>query len=208
MTAIRRIPRRIPALLAWLALLAASGCQDDGALGPHSTSSVLPAGSARVVAAGLEMRLAFKGRVMSTQLSTDPNPPPGCQLFQHTILEGELTHLGRFSGTGTVCAFNVRAGVIDPPINPAGGPPPYLVADFVVDHTYTSASGEALHITGTGVRVQSLSDGSSGLMGVGTVAGGTGRFEGASGEFDVLGAFHVVRYDGWIIFDASSVPDD
>lgn len=52
--------------------------------------------------------------------------------------------------------------------------------------------------------VQSLVDGTSGLVGAGVVEGGTRRFVGASGGFDVSGAGEEITYDGWIVYDASN----
>lgn len=142
---------------------------------------------------------------MTTESVPDPTPPQGCELFLHTTQEGEATHLGHFTGAGSTCGFNGQFGVLEPPINPAGGPPPYFVSDFTIEQTYTAANGDELLVSGQGILVQSLTDGSAGFVGGGTLDGGTGRFEGATGVFDIegiRGAF--AHFDGWIVFDASN----
>lgn len=52
--------------------------------------------------------------------------------------------------------------------------------------------------------VQSLTDGTSGLVETGAVHGRTGRFAGATGGFDVVGVNGQVTYGGWIVYDASN----
>lgn len=187
-----------------LAALTAAACQDAGALGPDPPVDAQRIEASRVAAmSDGPQPVPFKGTLISASVP-DPNPPAGCEIFLQTTQEGQFTHLGRYSGIGTTCVFNVQPGVTDPPFNPGGGPPPYLVTDFTVEQTYTAANGDILEISGAGVRVQSLTDGRSGFLGTGLIAGGTGRFTGATGEFDVRGANGVVRYDGWIVYQASN----
>ena len=189
-----------------LAAVLAAGCGDGGPLGPATATSAGAVG--RIVAARQAPKpVPFKATLTATQQVPDPNLPAGCELFVRTTLEGNSTHLGHFTGTGTTCAFNGQFGVMNPPFNPGGGPPPYFVTDFTVQQTYTAANGDVLEVSGMGVRVQSLADGSSGLVGTGVVDGGTGRFAGAMGEFDVAGIDGVVRYDGWILYDAANRSD-
>lgn len=145
----------------------------------------------------------FKGSF--TENLTPLPPTAECPvLFTDESDDGESTHLGRFTRTGTTCLFNLRV-VEDPPFNP-GGAPPYLVADFTFDETETAANGDLMFISGVGVYVQSSLDPAMfGTQSTGTVDGGTGRFAGASGEFQGTGdAANVLRFSGWISYDASN----
>jgi hypothetical protein len=187
-------------LLAVLAL----GCGDEGPLEPNASGTAV-IGDARpaVAAASPPAAVPFRGVVRATEQIPDPSPPAGCVQLQHVTHVGKLTHLGQFRGMGTTCLLSAQPGVTDPPFLPSG-PPPYFVADFTVDQAYTAANGDVLLVSGEGVLVQSMADGSGALRGHGQVDGGTGRFDGATGDFDVGGADGVVRYDGWIAYDASS----
>lgn len=200
MTALRTLR---PSVFRWtlcLAILPATACQEAGSLGPANSEDAGPVVSTSRDA----LPVPFKGTLAATERVFVNPPPAGCQLYLQEAEAGELAHLGRFTGTLTICAFNGQFGVIDPPFNPGGGPPPYLVTDFAVEATYTAANGDLLSISGTGVLVQSLVDGGSGFVGTGAVEGGTGRFLEASGEFDVIGAAGEVSYDGWVVYDASN----
>lgn len=193
--------------LLCLAALSAAACDHENLVEPGA-----PGASRADVADLFASRnhlqpLPFRGELTTTRQVIDPTPPAGCEQFANTVLEGRLTHVGRFVGAGMTCAFNAQFGVISPPVNPAGGPPPFFVVDFTTEQEYTAPNGDILRIAGSGVRVQSMTDGTSGLVGDGSVEGGTGRFEGATGEFDVLGLNGLIRYDGWMAYDASNVRD-
>lgn len=137
-------------------------------------------------------------------VTTPMAPTADCPIFLQSEQRGVATHLGRYVGTGTTCGFNIRV-VAEPPFNP-GGEPPYLVADFINEETWTAANGDQLLITTDGVFVQSVVDGSSGVRGEATIHGGTGRFDGATGQAsggrDADG--DVISIDGWINYDASN----
>jgi hypothetical protein len=137
-------------------------------------------------------------------VTTPLAPTPDCPIFLQSDQSGEATHLGRYVGTGTTCGFNFRV-VEEPPFNP-GGEPPYFVADFINEETLTAANGDQLFVTSHGVRVESLPDGTSGNRGEATIHGGTGRFEGATGQaFGGRDADEEVnRIEGWIHYHASN----
>lgn len=199
----------LPSVVIGLALLLAAGCHDTDPLEPDVPISPLDTEANGWVTANHASTLVpYHGRILTTQQTPEPSPPPGCQLFLHTTGEGEATHLGHFTSTGTTCGFNGQSPVLEPPINPGGGPPPFFVSEFAVEQTHTAANGDQLHIAGTGLLVQSLVDGSGGFAGSGTIEGGTGRFAGATGSFTVRGVSgEPARSDGWIAFDASSGQD-
>ena len=182
-------------------------CQDGGTTGlgtgptlsDHAASRSSPAGAAAV-------RVPYRGTLITTEQTPDPNAPEGCELFQHTAQVGQSTHLGEYTGTGTTCSYNVQFGVLQPPINPGGGPPPYFVTDFTIQQVHTAANGDQLEVSGTGVYVQSMTDGAAGFVGEGAIEGGTGRFAGATGAFTIRGVRGMAaRYDGWIVLEPSSL---
>lgn len=173
-------------------------------MGPDRTSALSGDAGLGVATGHGALPVPFEGRLAATERVFVNPPPAGCQLYVQEADAGELAPLGRSTGTLTLCAFNGQFGVTEPPFNPGGGPPPYFVTDYTVQGMYTAANGDLLNVSGTGVLVQSLADGTSGLVGAGVVEGGTGRFAGASGEFDVLGVDGEVSFDGWIVYDASN----
>lgn len=208
MTASRAIFRLLGGPLVCLAMLPATGCQGMGLLGPDQTNSSMSDDVGLVLSSSRDPQpVPFKGTLAASERVVLNPPPSGCELSIRDAEAGELAHLGSFTGTLTLCAFNGQFVVTDPPFNLGGGPPPYFVTDFTVEATYTAANGDLLQVSGTGVLVQSLIDRSSGLIGDGVIDGGTGRFAAARGEFDVLGANEEVSYDGWIVYDASSRSD-
>lgn len=144
----------------------------------------------------------FKGS--SEGLTTPLAPSASCPLHFQSEGSGVATHLGRLHATGTTCGFNLRV-VTDPPFDP-GGQPPYMVGEFINEATWTAANGDELNTTTHGVFVQSLTDGSSGVRGTMTIHGGTGRFDGATGE--ALGHRDAdedaISISGWIDYDASN----
>ncbi|HZD22186.1 MAG TPA: hypothetical protein VE569_02120 [Acidimicrobiia bacterium] len=135
---------------------------------------------------------------------TPSQPPAGCEVFIITTQIGNASHLGRFTGNGETCGFNIRV-VEDPPFNLSGGEPPFLVADFTVEQTWTAANGDTLTWLATdGVFVQSLSGGTSSSMGTMIITGGSGRFTEASGQTTVTAIGADVTFEGFIVFDASN----
>lgn len=136
-------------------------------------------------------------------VTTPLAPTADCPIFLQSDQSGVATHVGEWSGTGTTCGFNLRI-VDDPPFDPGGGPP-YFVADFINDVTWTAPNGDQLFVVTNGVRVESIPDGASGNRGTTTINGGTGRFLGATGE--ALGGRdadeEINTIEGWIEYDAS-----
>lgn len=131
-----------------------------------------------------------------------PLPPTAdCPVLVGGSQSGRATHLGAFSGPTTTCGFDLQV-MVSPPFVP-GGRPPYLVAQFTNEATWTAANGDRLEVESAGVFVQSLPDGISGVRGTITVVGGTGRFAGATGEAQGRrdGA-RPVTFEGWIHYDA------
>jgi hypothetical protein len=191
-------------VLLSLTLLLVSGCGDESLLGPDDQPGALE--TMDTFPAKRSQSVPFKGEWTNTE--TPPSPPEetpdGCAAYFNTSQVGQATHLGRFTGTGATCAFNLRM-TDDPPFNRSGGPPPFFVADFTNEMTWTAANGDQLFLSpNEGVFVQSLTDGTSSSQGFLTISGGTGRFEGATGSVDVLALGVSVRFDGWITYDASS----
>ncbi|MDX1647405.1 MAG: hypothetical protein R3304_09695 [Longimicrobiales bacterium] len=184
-------------LLLGTVLACLGGCQESTAPVIHEPVFSVPSATA---SGSLESTaLPFRGTLTSTSEISDDPPRMGCLYSARTDLVGELTHLGRFEGVGTVCVLFVDVGVSDPPGNPGGGAPPFVVSDFEVEQSYTAANGDELRISGRGVLIRSLTDGRSGFTGEGTIEGGTGRFDGAVGSFSVHSVEGTVEYDGWIV---------
>ncbi|MGH3133686.1 MAG: hypothetical protein ACRDNY_08110 [Gaiellaceae bacterium] len=145
----------------------------------------------------------FKGGWLSAETVQDA-APPGCEVFLTTTQAGNATHMGRFTGTGVTCGFDIRV-VADPPFNLSGGAPPFLVVDFTVEQTWTAADGSTLTwATPDGVFVQSLSDGSASSMGTMDIMGGSGRFAGATGQAMITAINTDVSFEGAIVYDASN----
>ena len=150
--------------------------------------------------------LPFKGSFSFNVPPVELDPTEECLIHHQSFPNGTATHLGAFTGSGTTCGFNPRV-VVDPPFDP-GGNPPYLVANFVrEDEVWTAANGDQLYMNQSGVLVMSLADGTSGARGSITISGGTGRFEGATGELSARrdGNEQPVSFEGSIDYDASSV---
>lgn len=110
-----------------------------------------------------------------------PLPPTAeCPIIHQSAGTGFATHLGILQTIGVTCGFNAHVEQ-NPDFNP-GGAPPFMVADFVREATWTAANGDQLFVTMSGVFVQSLSDSSSGLLAALEIDGGTGRFTGSDGS--------------------------
>ncbi|MEN8375356.1 MAG: hypothetical protein ABFS34_07905 [Gemmatimonadota bacterium] len=203
MTAIAKLRTISSGAAVCLAALTANACGDGDPAGPDAA----PHDEAGQVVATSHVPgpLPFMGTVRATE-QVPGAPTDDCDLVLHTVLEGELTHLGSFTGVGETCGFNVRPNEEELPEefpdDPGIGPPLYLVIDFTLVQTYTAADGDVLEVSGVGVRAQGQFG--AALVGNGIVEGGTGRFAGATGEFDVFGVNGEVGYDGWIDYDASS----
>jgi hypothetical protein len=124
--------------------------------------------------------------IEATVATTPTAPPPGCIAFFTSVIEGTATHAGRFSGPGSTCVVDQIAPDPDPPFLPAG-PPPYFTAQFTNPlWTLTAANDDEIWLESVdAVAVISLTDGSLAARGTQRIIGGTGRFEGATGEAQV-----------------------
>lgn len=153
-------------------------------------------------AAAASQATPFKATIDA--VTTPLLPTADCPIFLRSDQTGVATHVGEWSGTGTTCGFNFRV-VEEPPFNPGGGPP-YFVADFINEVTWTAANGDQLFVLTNGVRVESIPDGDSGNRGTATITGGTGRFLGATGQAfggrDADEESNTIQ--GWIDYDASN----
>lgn len=112
-------------------------------------------------------------------------PPAPCVQFFETSIEGNATHLGRLEGAGSTCVTGAAPDPAPPFLPP--GPAPYLTATFFAPlWSLQAANGDELHLEGSpSVCVFSLADGSLRCEGSLTIIGGTGRFDGATGELEV-----------------------
>lgn len=139
-------------------------------------------------------------------------PPAPCQVLLDATIEGTATHLGHFTGVGSTCVLAGWPPAADaaPPFTPPG-PPPYATVLFSNPRwTLTAANGDELWLEARdAVAVFSLTDGSARARGVHGIIGGTGRFDGATGELhteavnaDGLGPDDL-ESRGWIRFNAS-----
>lgn len=202
----RRLPSLTSCVLAGIVTVAL-GCQDTGTTGLDADPALSDHASRPANASGgTATPVPYRGTLTTTEQTPDPDPPEGCEVFHHTAQIGQSTQLGAYTGTGTTCSYNVRFNVLDPPINPGGGPPPYFVTDFTVRQVHTGANGDQLHVSGVGVFVQSMTSGAAGFVGDGAIEGGTGRFDGATGTFTIRGVRDMAaRYDGWIVLDPSAL---
>lgn len=123
-----------------------------------------------------------------TNVEHPPTPHAGCAVHFATSQTGQVRGLGVFSGTGATCLPAPPQQTQDPPhffYDPA---PPYFVAAFENEMVWTFAAGD-LHLSpNEGVFVRSAATGQASVLGVLRVNGGTGKFEGASGELEVRSA--------------------
>jgi hypothetical protein len=155
-------------------------------VGPGFVATGAPAGPAAGAPAASAKRLPW--HIAATVATTPAEAPEGCIAYLTSVIEGTATHAGRISGTGSTCIIDQIAPDPNPPFLPAG-PPPYVTAQFTNPlWTLTTASGDEIWTEGVdAVAVISLADGSLAARGTQRIIGGTGRFEGATGEAQVGG---------------------
>ncbi len=136
-------------------------------------------------------------------------PLPEC-LVAHvsSVITGHATHLGEVRGVGSTCIQTLQPDA-NPPFLPPGQPP-YATAQFTnPSWVLTAANGDELWLEATGIAVLGVNpaDGSfASLAARGThrITGGTGRFEGATGELETRAVNEDaqgpddVRSEGWI----------
>lgn len=171
---------------------------------PLATAPALASASVVTVA----MRISGGYLVVS---ETAPPPAP-CQVLLNATIEGTATLLGHFTGIGSTCVLAGWPPAADPapPFTPPG-PPPFATVLFSNPRwTLTAANGDELWLEARdAIAVFSLTDGSAQARGVHGIIGGTGRFDGATGELateavnaDGLGSDDL-ESRGWIRFSAS-----
>jgi len=137
---------------------------------------------------GAMVTVPIKGTWDNAESPPVANPPAGCLLAIETTQTGNATHLGQFTGAGGTCVTGQDGPLQTPPFWDHAAAPPYLVMDFTNEMVWTAANGDQLWLRPNGgVFVMSGSNGATSVRGHLTIAGGTGRFEGASGEMSVTG---------------------
>ena len=197
--------RTLTPALASLVAFAALACTDTGTEPARSTlvpSVDEPSYAAKAARRAMKVRakISFVGEVV-------PLASP-CLQELSAVWTGNATHLGRFEGEATTCILDVVAPDPDPPFD-APGEPPYVTAAFTNPLiVLTAANGDELWLTsGDAVAVCRLANFfQCRARGTTFVIGGTGRFEGATGEL-AAGAVNDdgagpddYEADGWIRF--------
>lgn len=164
---------------------------------PHARALAPPPPSAARAYATRPMKISAEVLVDEAN-PVIPPPAPCLQLF-NSVIKGTATHLGQFEGVGSTCVLDVVAPDPDPPFLPPG-PAPYATATFSNPlWVLTAANGDELWLEALdAVFVSSLTDGSSRAEGTHTIIGGTGRFEGATGELDSPAVNSELESRGWI----------
>lgn len=162
-------------------LIACEGPRGEKLLGPIS-------GFDHFGARGIHQMVTLKGSWDNTELPAVGEPPAGCTFFFPTSQVGRATHLGNFRGTGATCGNPQGPPTETPPFWDHEPAPPYLVADFTNEMVWTAANGDELWLRpNEGVFVQSVVTMEATVRGTLRIAGGTGRFQGASGTLAVTG---------------------
>jgi len=177
---------RDAAATALLVVLAACTVRPgDEPLGPGATGEIVESISAR--GARAMVTVPIRGIWDNTESPPAANPPAGCLIHIETSQTGHASHVGRFSGTGATCVTS-QTQTDGPPFWDRDPAPPYAVMEFTNEMVWTAANGDELWLRPNGgLFVFSLSNGAASVRGRLTVAGGMGRFEGASGWMDVRG---------------------
>jgi hypothetical protein len=130
----------------------------------------------------------IRGTWDNTESAPSATPPEGCVVYIETSQTGNATHMGRFTGRGATCAKPRGEPVETPPFWEGEPAPPYVVMDFTNEMVWTAANGDELWLRPNGgVFVMSGSNGAASVQARITIAGGTGRFEGATGTMIVSG---------------------
>lgn len=157
-------------LVLVLALLSAQGC-DQFPFSPRDGTLTLP----------------MSGSWESSESPPSATPPAGCLLHVETTQSGGASVIGDFTGTGETCVTAAQPSDT-PPLWDHAPAPPYLVAKFDSRMTWVTNTGDEVWVTATAADfVQSQANGATTVSGVLTIGGGTGRYEGASGEMAVSG---------------------
>ena len=147
----------------------------------------LSAGVASVGAKGQERSLPFRATYSAAQTVTvDPLRCP--VLTVNAEGGGQATHLGRFTSVQSHC------------IDPEGSDPLGFTDGF---YTFTAANGDAIFGSYSGRLVPTDAPGVFGLSGHFTIAGGTGRFEDASGDGSASGLVNLVTGEASVFLQGS-----
>ncbi|MGE0554625.1 MAG: hypothetical protein AB7R55_14450 [Gemmatimonadales bacterium] len=173
-----------PAPLGALVLL---GCASIPAepTDPRSTDLTLDAHRRRI---SRMVTVPIRGSWDNTESPPVAEPPAGCTVYFETSQVGRATQLGEFTGTGHTCANLAGPPVPEPPFWDHDPAPPYLVMTFTNEMVWVAANGDELWLRPNGGDfVMSGSNGAASIRASLTVAGGTGRFEGATGSMTVRG---------------------
>jgi hypothetical protein len=162
-------------LTALAGFLLLTGCGDSGLTTPSPLDEV-PAELATVAAASQNVMIPVTWTYHMAAAGTDmlvcPNSdgsPPFMAISVHYNATGRMTHLGRLDSSATGATFSSCV------VNVVEGMPITAVGAATVD--LTGANGDAVFLEGT--LTLHFSDMSA--TGEWTIAGGTGRFDGASG---------------------------
>lgn len=141
-----------------------------------------------------------------TAVTTPIATQPGCELSWISTQQGEASHLGSFTGEAIGCGFNSMISAETP--LPVEGGPPYFVADYTLEGTWTAANGDQIRYSVRGLFVQSTQNGASATSVTQDLLGGSGRFEDATGQVtaDDIGK-REIEFSGWIAYDASDSSD-
>lgn len=169
------------------AIIAAAGCGSP-ATGPFDGADRAHAGPAAALQGATPMvTLPIRGTWDNEELGLSSSPPAGCVLFLETAQTGQASHIGRFSGRGGTCV-TTQQQTDSPPFWDHDPAPPYALMDFTNEMVWTAANGNELWLRPNGgVFVMSLANGAASVRGHLAIAGGTGRFEGATGRLVATG---------------------
>lgn len=205
-----RVSCRAPAAVGALILLAA--CGPDASV-PLASDPARRATANR--GGGMVMvTVPIHGTWDNAESPPAAEPPEGCLAYIATSQVGQAAHIGSFQGTGATCVTRVHPEGEPAPFWDHDPAPPYMIADFTNQMTWVAADGDELWLRPNGgVFVQSLSNGATAVRGRLTIAGGTGRFAGASGWMDVTGGRGPgepgdhLEYRGAITMGTGSAPE-
>ena len=138
---------------------------------------LLAAGATPVIADGHERPVPFRAAYSATQTVTgDPSRCPA--LTVQAEGGGQATHLGRFTSVQSHC------------IDPEGSDPLGFTDGF---YTFTAANGDTIFGSYSGRLIPTDTPGVFSLDGHFTVAGGTSRFEDASGSGSARGLVNLAN---------------
>ena len=155
-----------------------------------SIALALILGSALIAPAAAGEQRPFQGRFTGSGIAVAPRCGPAALTLGFAV-QGEMTHLGRVTGDGTNCTeFTLGTGAVP------------IWDGFV---TLVAADGSTLLTTYEGGQ-GAPSAGYATFAHEHVIVGGTGRFDGASGELSVSGVLDLANVmvsgtvRGWISY--------